>query len=882
MAAASSGELTEPLSFVFTDVVGSTKLWAADPEGTARSFVVHDAVVRGAIADHGGQMFGWAGDSFRACFSDRRAAVDACLAIQDRLGAHDWHDGPPLRVRIGVTRGTALHRDAEFFGPTLNTAARLGEIGWPGQTVLSSAAVAGIEGVAVAALGRHRVRDVAEELELFQLGEESFEPLRTIDATLSTLPPTTGKLVGRASTVSEVRAALGSRLPVTVVGTGGAGKTRLAVEVAHLELSDHPDGCYFIDLTSVADPSGVAPTIARSSRIRLAGGDPLAEIVDYFADRRALLVFDNCEHLVSTIQRYVQYLNMGAPGLGLLATSREPLGVPGERVVTVGPLPTVADGGPAVEFFVQRIHETAPEFDPSPAELSQIAQICDHLDGIPLALELAASRSGILGLDHLLSGMHDRFRLLSSKSGDGSRTLREAIDWSFGLLSEAEQDFFSRCGVFNGSFDLRAASAVAPDIDPLDTADLLHSLTRKSLIVPEGVLAGRFRLLETIRAYALLRLDDAGIEADVRELHFSHYCDLASVEQLESANDLDRAALLADDWSNIRGALTWGTENREWVRSAHLAAGCIGLWEDHVDVVEGKQWVDRIVPQLDPDDACASVLEFALAAFEAQLDNFERVHELLSGLVVSSYPEVRARSLALVGYIEAREHPDKSLVLFGQAESLVQEHNLGPDPRVTLLWTRGSHALYASDYEEAFRCFRQGFDEALEMSTRTVNTIYAGLSLAVVQILLDRPSAALATLDSYNWSDSRWDSSPIIRGVALIDLGRVNEAADLIFPFAEQSLRGRLPRMSNDALIGLAALALHRSEDEHAWTLFRQAMTPRTPFTIGLVEGLATRIGRGDELRTMHRTRTVALAELDAIDDLRAELGRLGAQVSER
>ncbi len=881
MTEAQAGRLTEPTAFVFTDVVGSTKLWAADPDATGRSFLIHDALVRSGLKEHNGEIFGWAGDSFRAAFADRYDAVAACQTIHRDLANADWDGNPALSVRIGVTYGKALHRDGEYFGPTLNTAARLEAMARPGQTVLGAAAVAGLDGITITALGRQRVRDVAEAIELFQLGNQRFAPLRTIDAALSTVPPLMGALVGRTAAIASVRAGLDERHPVVIVGTGGAGKTRLAIEVAHLELRNHPDGCYFVDLGSVEGGVSAGSTIARSCRIKITGDDALPEIAEHFAERHALLILDNCEHMVGYAGRFVRFLSSQAPGVRLLATSREPLGIPGERLVKLRPLETCA-GGPAIELFVQRIRDQAPDFEPSTVELAQIAQICEHLDGIPLALELAAARAGVLGLKHLLDGMHDRFRMLSSASGDGTRTLREAIDWSFGLLSEKEQHFFARCGVFKGSFDLRAAAAMVPDLHPLDVADLLHSLSRKSLLTAEGALGGRFRLLETIRAYAILRLRELGVQDELSRLHFDHFCELVIVDGLAEAIDLDRAERLAPEWSNIATALEWGTESGRWEDSARLASGCLGLWEDVVPTVEGKRWVQKILPFVDEHDDLASVLRFGLASFEAQLDNFEGVRALLDELRQSPVPEIRAHGLSLRGYLAARVTPEASLPMLDQADELVTAHNLGHDIAITTQWTRGAYALYSADIDEAYRCFRSGFDLAGDAPHRTVNTIFAGLSLATAQLLLDRPSDALATLDSYNWADSRWDSSPILRAVALLDLDRAAEAADLVFAYASASLLGRLHRMSNDAMIGFAALALYRGEPDHAWLLMQQAVTPRTPFTIGLVEGLADRIGRGDELRSIHRGRTASLADLDARGHVQAELDRMHVAIDQR
>jgi len=584
--------------------------------------------------------------------------------------------------------------------------------------------------------------------------------------------------------------------------------------------------------------------------------------------------------MVSYAANFVRLLSTEAPGLRLLATSRESLGIPGERLVRLGPLETGVDGA-AVDLFVQRIRDHAPEFEPTAAEVGQIAEICEHLDGIPLALELAAARAGVLGLTHLLDGMHDRFRMLSSSQGDGTRTLREAIDWSYGLLSEDEQAFFNRCGVFAGSFDLRAASALAPELDPLDVADLLHSLSRKSLIFSEGALGGRFRLLETIRAYALIRLDELGNEHDVRARHFEHFRDLVAVQSLAQASDLDRAVGLSPEWSNISAALEWSTEQGHWDGAARLAGGCLGLWEDVVPTVEGKRWVQHVLPNIDKDELSSQLLATGLAAFEAQLDNFEGVKDLLDELVLSTIPEIQANALALSGYMAARVTPEASLPLFDAADALVAKHGLDDDIAITSMWAQGAHLLYGSDVEGAYRCFTTGFDLARQAPQRTVNTIFAGLSLATAQLLLGRPSEALATLDSHNWADSRWDSSPILRAVALLDLDRASEAADLVFAYATESLLGRLHRMSNDAMIGFAALALHRGEHDHAWSLMQQAVTPRTPFTIGLVEGLADRIGRGEALRATHRERTASLADLDAISHVQAELDRMNTAIAE-
>jgi len=403
----------------------------------------------------------------------------------------------------------------------------------------------------------------------------------------------------------------------------------------------------------------------------------------------------------------------------------------------------------------------------------------------------------------------------------------------------------------------------------------LHSLTRKSLVASEGVLAGRFRLLETIRAYALLTLDERALTENVRELHFSHYAALAGTDGLAMAYDLDRAVELTPEWPNLSAALEWACAHERFDGAALLLGGCIGILEDSVPVAEGLRWIERIEPHLDDSVHQKHVLRYAMSSLLAQLDDFDAVHEVFGELVECPAHDVRASALAVRGYLVARRRPDLSAQQFEDSQRVIALHDIGVDAQVTMWWTRGAVALYEPDHERAFNYFNTGFHAAQSAAHRTPNTLYVGLSLVVSQLLFNRPAEALATLDSYHWGGSRWDSSPVLRAVALVDLDRGAEAAEVAFDFAHQALLGRLPRMSNDAMIGLAALALHRGESDHGWKLMQQAVTPRTPFTIGLVEGLADRIGRGDELRQLHRGRQVLLSELDAIDHVRAELDRL-------
>ena len=515
------------VTFLFTDVEGSTRLWAADAEATASSLEIHDEIVRDAITSRGGYVFGWAGDHFRGAFEDPKAAVGAAMAVQRTLAEADWGDGPPLRVRMGLHRGRATQRDGDYFGPVPNTAARLEAAASGGQILLSDA-VATVVDVEILSLGQHRLRDVPDPVEIHQVGLASFPPLRVVDPSLSTLPLPGSPLIGRDEEVGRVRALLEHSSIVTLTGTGGCGKTRLAVEIAYQELPSRADGCYFVDLSAVSDGSELPAAIASAVRLEFGGSvdGALEHVVDHLAGRDALLVLDNCEHILDECAEFAERLLGRSSATAMLATTRQRLEIPGEQVVAVGSL---GDGieGSAVQLFLERAASANPalaDADIDPATREVVREICTQLDGMPLSIELAAARVAVLTPQEILDRMADRFRLLSGGRGrQKRRTLQATLDWSYDLLDEDEQAFFRRCGVFVGSFDLPSAVAVS-GFDDYEAMDLLESLVAKSLLsIDEGHdnVTTRYRLLETIRIYAgdlLARSEDvvAAREAHLR------------------------------------------------------------------------------------------------------------------------------------------------------------------------------------------------------------------------------------------------------------------------------------------------------------------------------------------------------------------------------
>ena len=895
MTASSMEAPTGTVTFLFTDVEGSTRLWAADAAATARSLEAHDEIVKDAIAERGGFIFGWAGDHFRAAFEDPEAAVATASAIQRRLGRHDWHDGPALRVRIGLHRGRATRRDGDYFGPVPNTAARLESLANGGQ-ILMTEAVHGLVDTETRFLGAHRLRDVPDPVAVFQVGIDSHRPLRAVDPTLTTLPAGGSPIIGRSDEVREIRALLDSASMVTLTGVGGCGKTRLAVEVGLQELPGRRDGCYFADFSSVSEGEELPAAIARAVRFELVGGAAaIDQLVEYLAGRETLLILDNCEHVLDAAVEFAEALLRQSSSTVLLATTRQRLGVGGEVVVAVPSLAYHDSTAPAIELFVERARAVDPGFEMSEQDRVIVAEICGRLDGMPLAIELAAARVAVLSPAEILDRMADRFRLLSGGAGrHRRRTLQATLDWSYDLLDEREQRFFRRVGLFVGSFDLAAAAAVG-ELDEYDAIDIVGSLVAKSLLVAEADRTGqsrRYRLLETVRMYAADQLARAEDANGALHAYVEHYRGLADASSFVEAWSLDRAIGLEWQWPNIASTLDHLTANERWKHAAQLAFGAFGLWDTRIPSTEGRRWLQRIHVALDtelarsadtgrradPDIvALRDWVQYMLATVLIQLDDFVEVHRLYADLLAkpSLTPGVEAQTVGIYAALSCRQFPERVPGLVERGRTVVGEYDLDGFYLAPLEWALGCRALYDGEYEDARHAFRRGLDMLDGAEARSAQYVMCGLSVAAAELMCGDPESAIERLDTYPWWKTIWDSSPILRAVALIDLGRINEAADLIITFGDDALRGRLARRSNDALVGLAALAIHRGDDEHAWRLLRAAAVPRSPFTIGVAEFLAERIGNGSALRQLHRERVVPLRDLDATVALRVELERI-------
>jgi predicted ATPase len=542
--------------------------------------------VRGALARHAGVEVDTQGDAFFATFASPGACVGAAVDVQRELGTHPWPDGDAVRVRIGIHTGEASETATGLVGVDVHRAARIAAVAHGGQIVLSGTTAGALDGELPAGarlrdLGRHLLKDLGQASTLFQVEagglRHDFPPLRSLDnpELPNNLPHHLSTFIGREAEVAEIRALVESSRLVTLAGAGGSGKTRVALQVAADLVDAKREGVFFVDLSLVGDPGDVPAAVHSAlGLVEPAGRSVLDSLLDALARQRTLIVLDNCEHVVDECAKVAELIERRSGSVHLLATSREPLGIDGEIVYRLRPLSlppqgasTLADleGSDAVMLFVERVRARDNTFalDDDVAEL--VASICRRLDGVPLALELAAARLGSMSLADLHDRLDQRFRLLVGGSRTAlarQRTLQAMVDWSYDLLAPDERDVLERLSVFVGSFDLSAAETVCTDVvgDAIDVADALASLVDKSLVGHERSSDDlRYRLLDTIRQYAWDKLASHGHDAVVHtcRLHAAHYLALAELAApaLRGTGDQGRWMKRIDaEWENLRAA----------------------------------------------------------------------------------------------------------------------------------------------------------------------------------------------------------------------------------------------------------------------------------------------------------------------------------------
>jgi len=539
------------VTFLFTDIEGSTRLWEEHPEAMRDALARHDELVREAIEGAGGHVVKTTGDGCMAAFSTADAGVSAAIAAQRALENATWGEAGRLRVRMGLHTGVASLRDGDYFGSSLNRAARLMGVAHGGQVVCSQATTdlardVLAEGVGFVDLGEHRLRDLSRAERVFQvnatgLGSE-FAALTSIDAFPGNLPLQMSSFIGREREIERTVEALGDARVVTLTGVGGVGKTRLALQIAAEVLPRFREGAWLVELAPVRDPDDVVGAFAAVFGLTARAGQSLEEtLAEFLLTKQLLLVVDNCEHVLDAVADLVEELTVTCPRVVVLATSREGLALDGERIFAVPALAapeTGADLGAvgasdAVQLFVERACAADADFVLDAANAAAVGQVCRRLDGVPLAIELAAARVTSMSPAELASALDHRFDLLAGgrrRAVKRQQTLRATIDWSYDLLDESQQRLVARLAVFAGGCTREAAEVVCAGgpIEPRAVLGLLTDLVARSVVVAErGGIETRYRLLETIREYGEERLAEHDEIDPLRDRHAGYFTDFA-------------------------------------------------------------------------------------------------------------------------------------------------------------------------------------------------------------------------------------------------------------------------------------------------------------------------------------------------------------------
>jgi predicted ATPase/class 3 adenylate cyclase len=740
---------TGTVTFLFTDVEGSTKLWERHTETMRTALARHDEILRRAIEVHGGHVFKTVGDAFCATFSTAFDALESALAAQRALLSEPWQtEIGALRARMALHTGTAEERGGDYFGPAVNRVAMLLSAGHGGQVLLSSSTQELVRdhlptGTWLRDLGERRLKDLSRSERIFQLTapdlQSQFPPLRTLESYPNNLPAQPTPLIGREREVEEVRERLRNtevRL-LSLTGPGGTGKTRVGLQAAAELADEFEDGVFFVALAAIADPALVAPTIARTLGLtESANQSPEDLLKGYLRNRQTLLVLDNFEQVLESAPLLDELLS-SAPSLTILATSRTPLRLYGEHEFPVPPL-SLPDPGSlppvehltqygAIRLFVERAKAVKPDFSLTEENASAVAEICTRLDGLPLAIELAAARIKLLPPRALLSRLGNRLKLLTGGARnlpERQRTLRGAIEWSYELLDEGEKILFGRLRAFSGGAALEAIEAVcdAQGDLPVDVLEGVSSLLDKSLLrQEEGAWdEPRFVMLETIHEFALEKLEESSDAEAIKRAHAEYFLTLAEEAEPglwgpEDAAWLDR---LEQEHDNMRTALSWAIEHEEAELALRLGGALRWFWFMEGYYGEGRRWLEAALgkDRGAAAEARARALEGVgwLASGQGDFDRAQAVAE--EGLKLSTEAglgDVVAADLQNVLGEVARQRGDYEWAVKLLEESLALHR--GAEDRRGIAWSLGNLANASGDLGDHDRA-KELYEEGLALS----------------------------------------------------------------------------------------------------------------------------------------------------------------------
>lgn len=878
------GELpTGTVTLLLADIEGSTRLWETQPEAMRPAVERLDQVLADAVATHHGvrPVEQGEGDSFVVAFARAADAVLCALELQRAPLA-------PIRLRIGVHTGDVQLRDeGNYIGPTINRAARLRDLGHGGQTVLSGSTEPLVvdhlpDEVTLTDLGTHPLRDLPRPERVVQLCHpdlhNEFPPLRTTDSSVAEgIPVPLTSFIGRQAEMAGIRAALREHRLVTLTGAGGAGKTRLAIEVAAAAASAFADGVCFVDLAPITQPDMVAVTAERALGLPDQPGRQAVDVLRRFLrDREALIVLDNCEHLLDAGAELITALLTACPAVMFLTTSREPIGVPGEVSWRV---PSLSLADEAIELFGDRARRVRPDFRLDADNLDTVTDICRRLDGLPLAIELAAARVRALSPNEIRDSLHDTFRLLTGGARTAVRrqqTLRASVDWSHALLTEPEQVLFRRLAVFAGGFDLDAALAVGADSDVqrYQLLDQLSLLVDKSLVAAyeTGTDTGtgmRYRLMETVRQYAAEKLGESGESADVRTRHRDHYTVAAAEREARGhAADEELVAWAQVEIDNLRTAFAWSQETGELQTALQLIVSLRPLWllggrgvealaglaailadEDHASIAPAV-WVGAVAQQAIIAVFLTIPVEFdrtqQALALARQLDDPALVTRALiaCGMAVIYSPDMAqqyfAEAIALAGDAEDRwslceifSYQATVAILIGEPMTARSAAEAGRDladalgdrfySRNNRTWL-GSLLWFQGELAHAGRVFSEVIDEA-EAAADLHMALFGYTLLCGVLAFQGRSASAYDSAQSALATSRRLGGTlgdavhaglayaALAAGDATVARRATEEALSLTIPAREIFTRSAVPAAEAALADGDLTAARHRVDD---------------------------------------------------------------------
>ena len=620
------------VSFLFTDIERSSQLWEMHPQTMGRALAQHDDLVRTAVLEHNGYIFKTAGDAFCVAFGSAMNAVRAAADAQHALASAAWEDTGPLRVRMALHSGEAEHRDGDYFGQTLNRVARVLSAGHGGQTLLSRVTAERVReklprGISLRDLGERRLKDLSKPERIFQLVAPDlpaeFPPLRSLEVLPNNLPAQVTSFVGRTREMADVKRLLGNTRLLTLTGAGGTGKTRLSLQVAAEVLERFSHGVWLVELATASDPTIVPEAIASVLDVRIERDRaPLDTLIDAVEARNLLIVLDNCEHLIQACAQTASALLRRCPEIRILASSREALNIDGEVILPVPPLITAEFGRvgndlqldqlaelEAVQLFVERAGAVKPGFSLTEENAKLLAEICWRLDGIPLAIELAAARVKVLSLEQILTRLDDRFRLLSGGSRTAlprQQTLGALIDWSYDLLSEPERMLLRRLTVFVAGRTLEMAEEVCAGdgLEKAEVFDFLSALVEKSLLMVETGADGesRYTMLESVWDYGDTKLEQSGETARYRRRHLDYFVRFAEAAEPHLFGPEQKTWLerLHVEHYNLNFALRTALGNPDTTADGLRLAGAVGrYWEVRSYLTEGFEQLELLLARAD-------------------------------------------------------------------------------------------------------------------------------------------------------------------------------------------------------------------------------------------------------------------------------------------